>query len=620
MIPKKQRQSIASASFFCICAILITSRSTLSFHIHYSKEPPSQRLIPTNYFPKIMADIALGQSINGSLTPDDSKFTGDPFTVFDRYTITGLDDYRQISLNFTNANTITPLNMSLRDVNTGTIIASSEATFGGGKLSLRQTTYPGVKYEVLVSGLSGNYTLSTTDGGKATSIISANPAPLEPLQRGVIGAGTFGADGKFFPLATSNLFSLSDLTLAANGQSYGIKSGKDFNLLYRIDPKLTVASQISEAGGAAISSFIKDAQGDPLKGTIDAIEFAGDTLYALAGTTTGDKLYTIDPSNRVAILVGDLPSGLLNKGGDLVYDPTNSRFLVTAEGTPGNDALWQIPLTNPAGATKIGQIGFRDVTAINFENGQLTGISKKADGTATKITINPSTGSGTLGQAISGVIGISGSTTIVGENATNPNIPNTPISTPTTQNPFPTSAAGAIGTKSQGLAEGRIIDLTDFANQALKADITTKGDAAYINNIGFYTVKDALTGAIDIGNGNTVKPGDADYAKAAVTSAIANSLQLGKNDRKSNLDVPGGGVYAPIVIAQGSLADFANKNSSNGGDGSKIHAYFNYLGANPDKFDHFRLTSPNTFAVEDQYGGGDKDFNDLVVNMNVRTA
>jgi Domain of unknown function (DUF4114) len=606
---------IAPASFFYIYAILITSRSTLFSYIHYPKEHLSQRLIPTNYFPKIMADIALGQSINGSLTPDDSKFTGDPFTVFDRYTITGLDDYRQISLNFTNANIVTPLNMSLRDLNTGTIIASSEAAIGGGKLSLRQTTYPGVKYEVLVSGLSGNYTLSATDGGKATSIISASPAPLEPLQRGVIGAGTFGADGKFFPLATSSLFSLSDLTLAANGQSYGIKSGKDFNLLYRIDPKLTVASQISEAGGAAISSFIKDAQGDPLKGTIDAIEFAGDTLYALGGTTTGDKIYTIDPSNRVATLVGDLPSGLLNKGGDFVYDAANSRFLVTAEGTPGNDALWQIPLTNPAGATKIGQIGFRDVTAINFENGQLTGISKKADGTANKIAINPNTGAGTLGQAISGVIGISGSATIVGANVTNSNNSNTP----TTATPFPTSAAGSIGTKSQGLAEGRIIDLTDF-NQALKADITTKGDAAYINNIGFYTVTDALTGAIDIGGGVTLKPGDADYAKAAVTSAIANSLQLGKNDSKSNLDVPGGGVYAPIVIAQGSLADFANKNSSNGGDGSKIHAYFNYLGANPDKFDHFRLTSPNTFAVEDQYGGGDKDFNDLVVNMNVRTA
>jgi pimeloyl-ACP methyl ester carboxylesterase len=187
-------------------------------------------------------------------------------------------------------------------------------------------------------------------------------------------------------------------------------------------------------------------------------------------------------------------------------------------------------------------------------------------------------------------------------------------------NIFPTSLANAIGTKSQGLLEGRTIDLSNFANQVLKADITTKGDAAYTNNIGFYAVKDALTGLIDLGNGVTLKPGDADYAKAAVTSAITNSLQLAKNDRKANLDVQGGGVYAPIVIAQGSLADFISKNPTNGGDSNAIHAYFNYLGANPDKFNHFRLDSPNTFAVEDQFGGGDKDFNDLIVNMNVRTV
>lgn len=84
--------------------------------------------------------------------------------------------------------------------------------------------------------------------------------------------------------------------------------------------------------------------------------------------------------------------------------------------------------------------------------------------------------------------------------------------------------------------------------------------------------------------------------------------------------MPGGGVYAPIVIAQGSLADFISKNPTNGGEGTQIHAYFNYLGANPDKFNHFRLDSPNTFAVEDMFGGGDKDFNDLVINMNVRTV
>lgn len=167
------------------------------------------------------------------------------------------------------------------------------------------------------------------------------------------------------------------------------------------------------------------------------------------------------------------------------------------------------------------------------------------------------------------------------------------------------------GTKGQSATQ-RTIDLTDYAG-SLKADVKTNGDAAYTNNIGFYVVQDAI-GSIKLANGTTIKPGDANYAVEAVKSAL---LQAGKNDSKLDQNIAGGAIYAPVVIAQGSLADFVKTNTNDGG-ANAIHAYFNYLGANPDKFDHFQLGGNNTFKVEDMYGGGDKDFNDLVVNMNVR--
>jgi Domain of unknown function (DUF4114) len=568
-----------------------------------------------------MASIGLGQSITGSLTPTDTKFAGTN-SVYDQYDFTDLDDYRQLGITVTRPTLLNPLNVELRDAVTDQILAEAVDPIGSGKSSLKYTTSPGVKYKLLISGGDGGYTVSTVNGGKATSIVSTSQVQFVPGDdnRGIVGVGTVSADGGFFPLATSTGETLLDTALAPDGQFYGIRS----KFLYRIDPKAYRGEQIAPAGGTLVSSIITDPQAflGSFNGTIDAIEFANDKLYALAGTTTGDKLYTINPANRVATLVGNLPSGLLNKGGDFVYDAANSRFLVTAEGTPGNDALWQIPIANPAGANKIGQIGFADVTAINFENGQLTGISNKPDGTGTKIGINPTTGVGTFGQAISGISKISGSTTIVGANATNPALSNPTASTPNTSTPptpnlFPTTAAGSIGTKSQGLAEGRIIDLTDYAGKALKVDVTTKGDAAYTNNIGFYQVTDALTGAIQLANGTILKPSDANYAAEAIRSAV---IQANKVDSKLGLDVPGGGIYAPVVVAQGSLTDFINKNPTNGGDGSAIHAYFNYLGANPDKFDHFKLTGPNTFAVEDQFGGGDRDFNDLVINTNFRTV
>jgi hypothetical protein len=175
-----------------------------------------------------------------------------------------------------------------------------------------------------------------------------------------------------------------------------------------------------------------------------------------------------------------------------------------------------------------------------------------------------------------------------------------------------------IGSNSQSASEGRTIDLTGFAGQTLKADITTTSSATYTNNIGFYVVEDSI-GTIKLADGSSVKPGDVNYAIEAIKNAIANSLQAGKTDSKIDISIEGGKIYAPVVVAQGTLASFAANNPTNSGFGN-VHAYFNYIAANSDRVDHFRLLGTNTFGVEDIYGGGDRDFNDLVVNMNVKPA
>ncbi len=178
---------------------------------------------------------------------------------------------------------------------------------------------------------------------------------------------------------------------------------------------------------------------------------------------------------------------------------------------------------------------------------------------------------------------------------------------------------GAIGSKFQNLAQGNTINLSEYTGIAFKADITTQGEAAYTNNIGFYVVEDTL-GSIRLADGTSLKPGDANYAVEAIKNALTNSLQLGKIDSKLGQDITGGRIYAPVVIAQGSLTEFVSKNPTNGGGANDIHAYFNYIGANSDGVDHFKLLGNNTFGVEDMYGGGDLDFNDLVVTMNIKTA
>ena len=175
-----------------------------------------------------------------------------------------------------------------------------------------------------------------------------------------------------------------------------------------------------------------------------------------------------------------------------------------------------------------------------------------------------------------------------------------------------------IGSKSQYLAEGRTIDLTDYSG-TLKADIVTKSDASYNNNIGFYQVEDAA-GTIKLADGTSIGVSDSRYAVEAIKKAVSNALlTANKTDIKLDQNIAGGSLYAPVVVAKGSLDDFV-KAGTNNGDANAIHAYFNYVGANPDRVDHFRLLGNNTFGVEDIYGGGDRDFNDLVVNINIKTA
>jgi hypothetical protein len=563
-----------------------------------------------------MTDIRLGQSIAGSIAATDPKladltqFNG---LNYDEYNVSGLDTFRQVNFSLDRPLSVTGL-AGIRVVNTatGAVLAESVTTDVNEIPQLNGTSFPGINYKVQVFGANqGSYTLSLNDKGKATSIVS----PFAPSDIGIAKTqvGTVGASGIFSPLASSDARKLDgetlfDIALAPNNQFYGVgrKAGSG-DILYRIDPSVTTLNQVSEVGA------LKNPQGGIINDTLNALEFTPDNkLYALGRQS--NKLYQIDVNTSVATSVGDLPVGLTSSG-DFVYDPANSRFLATSADNPGSDSLWQIPLANPAAASKINTIGFANVYGLDFENGELTGFTAASatNPFGSRIKIDPATARGTLDRALGGgglLGGVSGASTIPGTNISNPTTPNpTPTGTP-----FPTSLDGAIGTKNQSLTN-RTIDLTDNPNQTLKVDVTTKGDAAYNNNIGFYVVQDS-SGSIVV-NGQTIKPGDANYAVEAVKSAI---LQASKNDSQPNQNITGGSIYAPVVVAQGSLTDFVGTNPSNGGDGKAIHAYFNYLGANPDNFDHFKLTGPNTFAVEDQYGGGDKDFNDLIVNMNVKTA
>jgi Putative Ig domain/FG-GAP-like repeat/Domain of unknown function (DUF4114) len=382
-------------------------------------------------------------------------------------------------------------------------------------------------------------------------------------------------------------------------------------------------------GSVPFSLSVKDLNGD---GRVDltTVNNLGDSVSVLLGTGTGSFI----PVKNFAVgenpgfgTVGDFNNDgrfdvvSVNRGGNNVSVLLNNTVVIPQNRPP--------VVTNPISAKTIA-LG----SALNFtlatntftdpDPGDLLSYNAKltnGNSLPTWLTFNPitKTFAGTPGAGNLGLLGIT--------------VTATDQAGLTVADNFDLTVTGSIQTGGQILALDIVkldatlpnnpavvkIDLTNYAGQSLKADITTTASAAYVNNVGYYTIEDSL-GSIRLPDGSLVKPTDVNYAAAAVKNALTNSLQAGKNDSQLNISIADGKIYAPIVISQGSLTDFLAKNSTNAGGANEIHAYFNYIGANPDKTDHFRLVSNNTFGFEDMYNGGDKDFNDLVVTMNVKTA
>jgi uncharacterized protein YkwD len=138
------------------------------------------------------------------------------------------------------------------------------------------------------------------------------------------------------------------------------------------------------------------------------------------------------------------------------------------------------------------------------------------------------------------------------------------------------------------------LDLLDLGGKvgAVAAAFTVQSDAFYKNRVGFYTVDDAFTGRV-----GTLLPGDAGYAQAAINRAVVALDSVSGSVVSNTQNLTGGTVLAPFLIANGAAT------------------YFAYIGANTDKVDHIKLLGDNRFGFEDIAGGGDRDYNDVVLGI-----
>lgn len=113
-----------------------------------------------------------------------------------------------------------------------------------------------------------------------------------------------------------------------------------------------------------------------------------------------------------------------------------------------------------------------------------------------------------------------------------------------------------------------------------------------------------------------IAPGAPGYAQAAM-SAPAGQIVLAQGAAAGSsrtVNLPAGGFIGLYLVQQKTTARALLHNPANQ-LGDRPMVYFSLPQANPDLFDHVQLGANNQFAFEDLTGGGDRSFDDLVVQV-----
>jgi uncharacterized repeat protein (TIGR01451 family) len=179
----------------------------------------------------------------------------------------------------------------------------------------------------------------------------------------------------------------------------------------------------------------------------------------------------------------------------------------------------------------------------------------------------------------------------------------------------PTDTPLPLGANLQDQQQGEVLDLSSVdSTKTVQANFVVNREAAYNNFVGFYKITDSQGTIADPLTGLSLKPGDTGYAEAAIKNRIAGIDLQAANQSTATINgvFQGGSIFAPFIIANGSVNQLLDTDKSN--DPS---VYFAYLGANSDGVDHIRLLANNTFGFEDLPSGGDFDYNDIIIKANL---
>ncbi|MEM9922354.1 MAG: Calx-beta domain-containing protein [Cyanobacteria bacterium P01_D01_bin.50] len=160
------------------------------------------------------------------------------------------------------------------------------------------------------------------------------------------------------------------------------------------------------------------------------------------------------------------------------------------------------------------------------------------------------------------------------------------------------------------IIDGNLLNLESFTGD-VRVRFTIGREALFDNTAGFYKIDDTGGTITDPLTGEKLKPSDGEaYAQLAV-ELLEPGLELSVDNFSSiTIDdtLMGGHIYAPLLVVDG---DFDNLEE----DLSKVN--FSFAEANSDGIEHVRFLGNNTLGFEDLPGGGDFDFDDMLITAEI---
>ena len=165
-----------------------------------------------------------------------------------------------------------------------------------------------------------------------------------------------------------------------------------------------------------------------------------------------------------------------------------------------------------------------------------------------------------------------------------------------------------VGASLQGLSvDSELIDLRDQTGP-LSITVDIYREAKLDSVVGLFVVENEQ-GQVRDPLGVLLNPGDTGYAQAALAQRLDLEM-MGENDRTVRYtgEVSGAQLLSTFLVVDGLVADLLDTDLAN-----DPAIYFTHGAGNSDGVDHVRLLGDNVFGFEDIAGGGDMDFDDVVM-------